>query len=71
MIAVDHAVADRVARGTRGGVKGEAPPRPRGRARPLSIAFCTKKALPFFRTHTAIPFEELILRIFRSGGFLR
>ncbi len=33
--------------------------------------FCTKKALPFFRTHTAIPFEELILRIFRSGGFLR
>jgi uncharacterized protein (DUF58 family) len=33
--------------------------------------FCTKRALPFFRTTTAIPFEELILRIFRSGGFLR
>jgi uncharacterized protein (DUF58 family) len=33
--------------------------------------FCTARALPFFRTHTAIPFEELILRIFRSGGFLR
>jgi uncharacterized protein (DUF58 family) len=33
--------------------------------------FCTARALPFFRTHTSIPFEELILRIFRSGGFLR
>jgi len=33
--------------------------------------FCTARALPFFRTTTAIPFEELILRIFRSGGFLR
>jgi hypothetical protein len=34
-------------------------------------AYCTKYALPFFRTHTAIPFDELVLRIFRSGGFLR
>jgi hypothetical protein len=34
-------------------------------------AYCTKYALPFFRTHTSIPFEELILKIFRSGGFLR
>jgi len=33
--------------------------------------FCTQRALPFFRTHTAIPFEDLVLRIFRSGGFLR
>lgn len=34
-------------------------------------AYCTKYALPFFRTHTQIPFDELVLRIFRSGGFLR
>ena len=33
--------------------------------------YATKRALPFFRTHTAIPFDELVLRIFRSGGFLR
>jgi uncharacterized protein (DUF58 family) len=33
--------------------------------------FCTARALPFFRTTTAVPFEELVLRIFRSGGFLR
>src|SRR5712675_472581 len=32
--------------------------------------FCTSRAVPFFRTHTAIPFDELVLRIFRSGGFL-
>ena len=34
-------------------------------------AFCTSKALPYFRTHTKIPFDELVLRIFRMGGFLR
>ena len=33
--------------------------------------FCTKRALPYFRTHTGLPFDELILDIFRSGGFLR
>lgn len=33
--------------------------------------YCTKYAVPFFRTHTAIPFDELVLTIFRSGGFLR
>lgn len=33
--------------------------------------FCTARAMPFFRTHTAIPFDELVLRIFRAGGFLR
>ena len=33
--------------------------------------FCTKRAVPFFRTHTGIPFDDLILRIFRVGGFLR
>ncbi len=34
-------------------------------------AYCTKYAMPFFRTHTAIAFDELVLKIFRSGGFLR
>jgi uncharacterized protein (DUF58 family) len=34
-------------------------------------AYCTKYALPFFRTHTSIPFDQLVLKIFRSGGFLR
>jgi uncharacterized protein (DUF58 family) len=34
-------------------------------------AYCTKYATPFFRTHTAIPFDQLVLKIFRSGGFLR
>lgn len=33
--------------------------------------FCTSRAVPFFRTHTAVPFDELVLRIFRAGGFLR
>jgi len=34
-------------------------------------AYCTKYAMPFFRTHTTIPFDQLVLKIFRSGGFLR
>ena len=34
-------------------------------------AYCTRYAMAFFRTHTGIPFDELVLRIFRSGGFLR
>jgi uncharacterized protein (DUF58 family) len=34
-------------------------------------AYCTKYAMPFFRTHTGIPFDQLVLKIFRSGGFLR
>jgi uncharacterized protein (DUF58 family) len=33
--------------------------------------FCTRRAIPFFRTHTGVPFDELVLRIFRAGGFLR
>ncbi len=33
--------------------------------------FCTARAVPFFRTHTGITFDELVLKIFRSGGFLR
>jgi uncharacterized protein (DUF58 family) len=34
-------------------------------------AYSTKYAIPFFRTHTAIPFDQLVLQVFRSGGFLR
>ncbi len=33
--------------------------------------FCTSRAIPYFRTHTQIPFDDLVLRIFRLGGFLR
>ena len=33
--------------------------------------FCTQRAIPFFRTHTGVPFDDLVLRIFRAGGFLR
>jgi uncharacterized protein (DUF58 family) len=34
-------------------------------------AYCTKYGTAFFRTHTTIPFDQLVLKIFRSGGFLR
>jgi uncharacterized protein (DUF58 family) len=34
-------------------------------------AFCTKRAVPCFRTTTAVEFDELILRIFRAGGFVK
>jgi len=34
-------------------------------------AYCTRYAMAFFRTHTSIPFDDLVLQIFRSGGFLR
>jgi len=33
--------------------------------------FCTSKQVPFFVADTSVPFDELILRIFRRGGFLR
>lgn len=33
--------------------------------------FCSMRGVPYFRTHTKIPFDELVLRIFRVGGFLR
>jgi uncharacterized protein (DUF58 family) len=33
--------------------------------------YCTQRAFPYFKTHTQIPFDDLILRIFRTGGFLR
>ena len=34
-------------------------------------SFCTARAVPFFRTSTEVPFDDLVLRIFREGGFLR
>lgn len=34
-------------------------------------AFCTKRAIPYFRSRTNFPFDELVLSIFRKGGFLR
>lgn len=33
--------------------------------------YCSSKGIPYFRTHTQIPFDELVLKIFRIGGFLR
>lgn len=33
--------------------------------------FCSSKAIPYFRTHTKVDFDELVLKIFRLGGFLR
>jgi uncharacterized protein (DUF58 family) len=33
--------------------------------------FCTSRAMPFFRTDTTLPFDELVLRIFRKGGFIK
>jgi len=33
--------------------------------------YCTRRAIPYFRTDTQVPFDELVLRIFRQGGFLR
>jgi uncharacterized protein (DUF58 family) len=33
--------------------------------------FCTQRAVPFFRTNTTVAFDELILRIFRAGGFVK
>jgi uncharacterized protein (DUF58 family) len=33
--------------------------------------YCTSKQVPFFRTDTSVPFDDLVLQIFRKGGFLR
>jgi uncharacterized protein (DUF58 family) len=33
--------------------------------------FCTGAAMPFFRTNTEMPFQDLILEIFRMGGFIK
>jgi hypothetical protein len=33
-------------------------------------SFCAARAVPYYRADVAIPFEELVLRMFREGGFL-
>jgi uncharacterized protein (DUF58 family) len=33
--------------------------------------FCTSRQVSYFRADITIPFDELILRVFRRGGFLR
>jgi uncharacterized protein (DUF58 family) len=33
--------------------------------------FCSSRQVAYFRADVSIPFDELILRVFRKGGFLR
>jgi uncharacterized protein (DUF58 family) len=33
--------------------------------------FCTSRQVSYFRADVNVPFDELILRVFRRGGFLR
>jgi uncharacterized protein (DUF58 family) len=33
--------------------------------------YCRGHAVPYFRTRTDEPFDELVLRVFRAGGFLK
>jgi hypothetical protein len=33
--------------------------------------FCASRQVSYFRADVATPFDELILRVFRRGGFLR
>jgi uncharacterized protein (DUF58 family) len=33
-------------------------------------SFCAARGIAYFRADTAVPFDELVLRIFRAGGFL-
>lgn len=33
-------------------------------------AFCGARAIPYYRADVAVPFEDLVLRMFREGGFL-
>jgi uncharacterized protein (DUF58 family) len=33
-------------------------------------AFCGARGIPYYRADVAVPFEELVLRMFREGGFL-
>jgi uncharacterized protein (DUF58 family) len=33
--------------------------------------FCRRKGLLFFRGPVSVPFEDLVLKVFRAGGFLR
>ena len=33
--------------------------------------FCSSKQVPYIQADVGVPFDELILRVFRRGGFLR
>jgi len=33
--------------------------------------FCARNRVPYFAADTSVPFDELVLRVFRRGGFLR
>jgi len=33
--------------------------------------FCVARQVPYFRADVEVPFDELVLRVFRRGGFLR
>jgi uncharacterized protein (DUF58 family) len=33
-------------------------------------SFCAARAIPYYRADVAVPFEDLVLRMFREGGFL-
>jgi uncharacterized protein (DUF58 family) len=33
--------------------------------------FCTSRQVPYFAADISIPFDELVLKVFRRGGFLR
>lgn len=33
--------------------------------------FCSAKQVPYVRADTGVPFEDMVLRIFRRGGFIR
>jgi uncharacterized protein (DUF58 family) len=33
--------------------------------------FCTSRQVPYFAADVGLPFDELVLRVFRRGGFLR
>jgi uncharacterized protein (DUF58 family) len=35
------------------------------------LEFCTRSQIPYFRADTAVPFDELVLKIFRAGGFVK
>jgi hypothetical protein len=33
--------------------------------------FCTGHQVPYVAASVSVPFDELVLRVFRRGGFLR
>jgi hypothetical protein len=33
--------------------------------------FCSTRQVPYIRAEVSVPFDELVLRVFRRGGFLR